>query len=223
MTISDLDNRLIRHPHICTSCLQLRWRNQPQEHPYLVRSRNFFEHACHYPYLDGLTQDQLSKKDDMDQVEFPGKDLSSKQLNMSLFDSKPVLWKNVSALMERKYGRINLSKLSSEGKFSQSTASRLKEGETSVGVDILDKCASVLGAQPWQLLHPDFDIANPVSSVSHSPLAEDLAKQLDLIQDQKARERAYALATQVLTLAAYSAPDTEQAPAPSPKKQHLQS
>lgn len=133
---------------------------------------------------------------------------------MPLYDSRPVLWRNVAALMRKKYGRENLNQLAREAQFSPATSTRIKEQSTSVGIDVLDKLASVFGVQPHQLLDERFDADNAEVESAHSPLAEDLAKQFDAIDDQQARERAYALASQVLAFAG-SAPTA--APSPSPQ------
>lgn len=116
-------------------------------------------------------------------------------------DSRPVLWRNVLALMHKKYGKENISQLSKEAKVGLATVSRIKGGGTSVGLEVIDRISAVLGVEPWQLIHPQFDPAHPGDVFSYSPLAADLALQLDEIGDQSKRERAHALATQVIGLA----------------------
>jgi transcriptional regulator with XRE-family HTH domain len=77
-----------------------------------------------------------------------------------LVDSKVVLWKSVSALMQKHYGRENLTRLAKECKFGAATAVRLKEGKTSVGLEVIDKIAKQFNVQAWELLVPAFDPSN---------------------------------------------------------------
>jgi transcriptional regulator with XRE-family HTH domain len=78
---------------------------------------------------------------------------------MSL-DSKQLLWASVSALMQKHYGGENLTRLAKECKFGPGTASRLKEAQTSVGLDIIDKIAARFHVDVWELLVPGFDPSN---------------------------------------------------------------
>lgn len=130
-------------------------------------------------------------------------DLSLADTFMPLFDSRPVLWRNIAELMHRKYGKEHLSLLAKEAKIGLATISRIKNQDTSIGVEVIDRIATVFGVEPWQLMHPDFCSLTP-SFASYSPLAADLAQQLDEIGEQSTRERAHALATQVIGLAASS-------------------
>jgi hypothetical protein len=75
-------------------------------------------------------------------------------------DSKRVLWKSVSALMLKHYGGENLSRLARDCKIGPGTVSRMKEAETSVGLEIIDKIAKHFQLQSWELLVPTFDPAN---------------------------------------------------------------
>ena len=142
-----------------------------------------------------------------------GTDLSLTDTFMPLFDSRPVLWRNIAELMHRKYGKEHLSQLAKEAKIGLATISRIKNQDTSVGLEVIDRIATVMGVEPWQLMHPDFCAVTP-SFATYSPLAADLAQQLDEIEDQSTRERAHALATQVIGLAASST-----APKPSSVEQ----
>lgn len=136
---------------------------------------------------------------------------------MPEFDSRPVLWRNVSSLMKKKYGKEHISRLSREAGIGLATISRIKGVGTSVGTDVIDSIASALGAEPWQLMNPSFDAEGSSSSTSYSPLAADLAEQLDGIAEQAKKEKAYALATQVIGLA-----DTSQAAEPAPAQRPKQ-
>lgn len=75
-------------------------------------------------------------------------------------DSKHVLWRSVSALMQRHYGEENLSRLARECKIGPGSASRIKEAKTSVGLEIVDKISKHFQVQPWELLVPTFDPGN---------------------------------------------------------------
>lgn len=88
---------------------------------------------------------------------------------MTLLDSKRVLWRSVSALMKKHYGGENLTRLAKDCKIGPATASRMKEGQTSVGVDIVDKVAKHFQVQPWELLVPTFD---PKNRPALQPLSE---------------------------------------------------
>ena len=72
-------------------------------------------------------------------------------------DLKGVLWANVLALMQKRYGRENLTRLARETGCGPGTASRIKARETSVGIDVLSQIAGAFEVQAWQLLVPGFD------------------------------------------------------------------
>jgi len=76
------------------------------------------------------------------------------RIRMKQADSKKVLWENVSALMQREFGKENLTKLAKKAGFGPGTSTRLKDQETSVGTDILDSIAANFNIEPWQLLMP---------------------------------------------------------------------
>lgn len=73
---------------------------------------------------------------------------------MEKITTKALLWENVLALMQAKYGGENLSRLARETGMGPGSASRIKAQETSVGVEVLEKIAEVFGVEPWQLLVP---------------------------------------------------------------------
>lgn len=145
-------------------------------------------------------------------------DLSLTDTFMPLYDSRPVLWRNIAELMHQKYGKEHLSQLAKEAKIGLATISRIKNQDTSIGLEVIDRIAAVFGVEPWQLMHPDF-LTRPTNASSYSPLAADLAQQLDEIGEQATRERAHALATQVLGLAA-SSTSTKHAPGEKPTEPH---
>jgi transcriptional regulator with XRE-family HTH domain len=70
---------------------------------------------------------------------------------------KQILWESVLSLMRQEFGRENLTKLVGKAKIGPGTASRIKNRDTSVGLDVLEKVASAFGVQPWQLLFPAED------------------------------------------------------------------
>lgn len=88
-------------------------------------------------------------------------------------DSKKALWCSVSALMLKHYGKENLTRLAADCKFGPGTSTRLKEGATSVGLDIVDKIAKHFHVQAWELLVPTFD---PDNRPALQPISEQERK-----------------------------------------------
>lgn len=76
---------------------------------------------------------------------------------MPALDLKKVLWENVLDLMEDKWKGENLTRLAREAKLGPGTAQRIKEQETSVGIDIVGKLAACFKVAPHQLLIPRSD------------------------------------------------------------------
>lgn len=76
-------------------------------------------------------------------------------------NSSAALWQNLEALMKHKYGATNLSKLAADCGFSQSTATRIKQQGTAIGLDRLEMIARAFGLATWQLLVPGMDPKNP--------------------------------------------------------------
>jgi hypothetical protein len=87
--------------------------------------------------------------------------LSLYRSRMSDQDSRRELWASVSALMQARWGRENLTRLGREVVKSPANAKRLKDQKTSVGVEMLDRVANWAGLQAWQLLVPGFSAAQP--------------------------------------------------------------
>ena len=79
---------------------------------------------------------------------------------MSVIDSRIIVWRSVSALMQKHYGKENLTRLAREAKIGPGSATRLKECETSLGVELVDKLAAAFGVESWQLMVPGFDPDN---------------------------------------------------------------
>ena len=80
---------------------------------------------------------------------------------MSGIDTRRVLWANVLALMEHHWAGENLTRLAREAKVGPGTCTRIKEQQTSVGVEIVDKIAALFGLDSWQLLVPGLDPKSP--------------------------------------------------------------
>lgn len=70
------------------------------------------------------------------------------------YDTKKILWDNVKALMEKRYGVENIKRLAREAKIGTGTVSRIKEQRTSVGVDVVEKLARFFKVPPATLLLP---------------------------------------------------------------------
>jgi hypothetical protein len=63
--------------------------------------------------------------------------------------------------MRHHWGEENLTRLSREAKIGPGTCTRIKEQETSVGLDVLEKVAAAFDLQAWHLLTPNLDPTNP--------------------------------------------------------------
>lgn len=69
---------------------------------------------------------------------------------------RETLWKNVEALMNNRWGKVNITRLREAAGIGASAVSDIKEKRRSVGLDVVEKIAEVFGdVQPWQLLHPE--------------------------------------------------------------------
>ena len=104
---------------------------------------------------------------------------------MSDTNTRKQLWENVSALMQRRYGGENLTRLAKEAKVGPGSATRLKEQRTSVGIDILDKLARLFKVEPWQLLAPGLEERLPSEPADQAATdVEDASRQNALTDDQ---------------------------------------
>lgn len=70
---------------------------------------------------------------------------------------KKILWDNVKALMVLKYGEENLNQLARDANIGPGSASRIKEGKTSVGIDIVERISKVFKVPAFTLLCPHAD------------------------------------------------------------------
>jgi hypothetical protein len=86
---------------------------------------------------------------------------------------KKVLWENVSALMRRRYGTENLNQLARDAGFGPATSQRIKDGQTSVGLEVVQQAAEAFGLQGWQLLYPDLDPEHPPKAMD-----DDLTRRM---------------------------------------------
>lgn len=114
--------------------------------------------------------------------------------------------------MVARWGAENQNRLAREAQVGVATIARIKTADTSIGVDVLEKVASALGVQAWHLLCPP-GVLDEMREAP-SPLAMDLARQLDEIEDPELQRRAYAIASQVISFG--SAPAEPAAPGPEP-------
>lgn len=76
-------------------------------------------------------------------------------------DTASALWQNIQALMKKRYGDENLSRFAEDCGFAQSTATRIKQQRTAIGLDKLDQIARAFNLATWQLLVPGLDPENP--------------------------------------------------------------
>lgn len=112
------------------------------------------------------------------------------RIRMAEQDTKAVLWINTTALMKHHWGEANLNRLAREAHFGPATSTRLKEMQTSVGVDVLAKIAGVFKIDPWQLLVPDLDpkaLPSVSGGADSSPLFDFLDVSRYLALSEKGR------------------------------------
>lgn len=138
-------------------------------------------------------------------IEWLHKPHKVQKMNQSKFDSRLVLWNNLSALMQKHFGGENLNLLARTACVSPGTTARIKAQQTSVGLETLDRFAAAFGVSPNELIDPAFTVGGQESAMSEheatpgaapnkalSPIALDLAQALDAIGDQSQQERVYA-------------------------------
>jgi len=104
--------------------------------------------------------------------------------------------------MEKRWGRVNLTRLRARARIGASAVSDIKEKRRSVGVDVVEKIAGALGSDvhPWQLLHPQ-GVQADSSGLSSEALR--IARQLDDLANDPVR-RAWAM--KICELAAFARP-----------------
>lgn len=104
---------------------------------------------------------------------------------------KRVIWENLTALMESHWGAVNLNQLAREAGIGPASVTRIKNQETSIGIDVLEKLASIFDLQPWQLLVPGLNPGNlPVLSVGGKTeqifykTLESIRKEIVVMEEQ---------------------------------------
>lgn len=121
-------------------------------------------------------------------------------------DARKVSWENVSILMRMRYGKENMSKLAHASGVGQATMTRVKEQETSIGMEKLDMIARALEVPTWQLIYPNYDFENDVRPEADPDVpprsGKDLQYLFDLIPSKSSqREPAYQACFQALVKA----------------------
>jgi transcriptional regulator with XRE-family HTH domain len=76
-------------------------------------------------------------------------------------NTKATLWENVHALMLKHWGEENQSRLAKVCGVGLGTIARIKQQQTSVGLDVIERIAEHFHISPWQLLVPGMDAKNP--------------------------------------------------------------
>lgn len=117
---------------------------------------------------------------------------------MQASDTRSKLWPRIHALMVQRYGAENQNRLARDARVGVATVSRIKNADTSVGLDVLERIAGALGVEAWQLIYPQ-DLQADGLPARLSPMALDLARSLDGIADQVVRRKVYAVALQVVS------------------------
>ena len=97
---------------------------------------------------------------------------------MNRKDSKAILWENISTLMKQHYGKENLGRVARESGVGAATLTRIKEQNTSVGMDHIDKLSKALKVEPWQLISPNLAVA-PVDTAQ--PAMKDIAPEIQAV------------------------------------------
>ena len=82
--------------------------------------------------------------------------------------SKKILANNLAILIAHRYGEMNQGAFIRDSKIANGNVTRLLGGETSVGLDLLDRLAKFFHVQPWALLVPNLNPADLPNPVSHS-------------------------------------------------------
>lgn len=118
-----------------------------------------------------------------------------------------ILGENVRALMQKRFGKINVTRLAQAPGMSVGVAGRIKDGGV-VQTNKLADAAAALGVEPWQLLVPGldpdslprlandetgwpFDLVNQQRYLALSKRARDLAQGylMRVIEDLEASEK----------------------------------
>lgn len=116
-----------------------------------------------------------------------------------------------------KSGRIRHVELAKAEGVSNGPLGEWRHAKRAVYIDALDAVSARLELEPWQLLYPDLDPANPPQIPRMSHMALDAARIIDSIADENQKRKAYALIVQAIEMANPQMPaaNPQTAPAPS--------
>lgn len=96
---------------------------------------------------------------------------------MTALDPKTYLWKNVCELVGIESPGID--EVQRHLKIGRGTVQRIKEGQTSVGLDVLATIAAKFNIEVWQLLVPEIRSGKvPALTESSLPLSSELIRRL---------------------------------------------
>ena len=84
----------------------------------------------------------------------------SYRIRMAIPSPRRVLRDNIEKVMLARYGRWSATKFSRDFNVAVGTIQRIGEGETSIGIGILEAVADALKVAPWLLLIPDVDLTS---------------------------------------------------------------
>lgn len=88
---------------------------------------------------------------------------------------KKILWENLRLLMRRNYGKENLAKCAKEAKIGHGTVARIKEQQTSTGLDVIEQLAELFKVKPYEMLMPNLGQEGYViSDFSTDPIVDVL-------------------------------------------------
>jgi hypothetical protein len=106
---------------------------------------------------------------------------SSKALHP--LDVRKIFSDNVDAIMVHRYGKINMLRMSNDVGLAIATFTRIKDCHTFSTMSTVNAIASSLGYQPWALMLPNFDPANPQTVAFCAKDAETIARIKNLAID----------------------------------------
>lgn len=69
---------------------------------------------------------------------------------------KKILWANILALMNQRYGGENIYRFNKDSGVPLATLSRMKALNSSTRLDVLERIATKMNLEPWQLLQPNW-------------------------------------------------------------------
>jgi hypothetical protein len=118
-------------------------------------------------------------------------------------DIRSIIADNLTALMLARWDEANTNRLARDSTLGTATVQRIRDQTADYRIDAIPKLAAALHIDPWQLLVPDINPENMprLDSRLMSAQASDLAAHLDRITDPAIRQRAYATALAVISLA----------------------